>query len=499
MAIIAALAGVSHYQVRGVIDLPYCQNDVKKIEQALSLGIKTSRFIPLDSYGVLYRDDFVKKLNEISCTEEDVFIFYFSGHGDSCYNLCFTDTSLKIQEIINNIYYNNLARYKIIILDCCHAGNFVLDNKVRIGKENLMGYKNKGISILAACGGEETSGFYDHEKMSLFTYLLCQAFTAQYLTKKGKKSLEDIKNHLEFLIEKSLIKLDGQHPIFHTSVVGTVYFDVDEYIPYKMQEIYYESDDYIVYKVEPKHGIDNKAYIVKIILKTAPLNEKIFIITSDIVKKLKYIDVYKTAGFERIFKGKQVNSFFCYFAINEDELLNGIYICRTIWTDKDQKPIGFKEKGAIIENNICLIPQKSYNAMRKLLNVCQISDDEFIDKVNQLIKPMIEQGENLRALYQKYKDGQITIEHLFDGAKPLNNAINRAYLQLSDIPMPSITMREFENIVMDIAGDIYDMSLYYNSKYISKWPEKNRRILMDMAISKYCESIKRLENFEIKN
>lgn len=77
MAIIAALAGVSHYQGRGVIDLPYCQNDVNKIEQALSLGIKASRFIPLDSDGVLYRDDFVKKLNEISCTEEDVFIFFF--------------------------------------------------------------------------------------------------------------------------------------------------------------------------------------------------------------------------------------------------------------------------------------------------------------------------------------------------------------------------------------------------------------------------------------
>ena len=45
-----------------------------------------------------------------------------------------------------------------------------------------------------------------------------------------------------------------QHNAFRSNIVGTIFFYVEDYVPYKKQEIYKETDKYIIYSVEPCHA-----------------------------------------------------------------------------------------------------------------------------------------------------------------------------------------------------------------------------------------------------
>lgn len=497
MSVILAMAGVAHYNSPNCSELPYCINDVNAIKESFSRGLRVDKIINSGKDGFITKKDFISSLAVCSnmCKEEDILILYFSGHGNDDFEMCFTDETLSIQELINYLENNIIARHKILILDCCHAGHFTIEspkNKIRNIKD-ILSYKSQGLAVFASCHGEELSGFCATEKISQFTYLICDAFSANYLIKKGKKSLEEIKDHLEFLVENSLIKEDGQHPIFDTSLIGTVYFNVENYVSYISNKIYKECDEFIIYSVEPLHTFEAKRYAVKIILKVAPTKENISKITLETRAQLLYAEVYKNKEQEKHHKGRKTNIFFCYFAVNEDELLGSIYMFRSIWVDGAQdKNHWYKEKNSSIINNVCIIPQAQY-AFIKMFPQIQISDDEFYSQTQLLLKELIVQAEELRGLYQKYKNTLIPLEDLFEAAYPINHKISNLYFKLGNIPCPPKNMIELSEVSLELAGSIHDMSLFFNSNNINQWTEEDRDFLMDKAIKDYCLGLNRLE------
>lgn len=127
----------------------------------------------------------------------------------------------------------------------------------------------------------------------------------------------------------------------------------------------------------------------------------------------------------------------------------------------------------------------------------QISDDEFYDQTEFLLKELIIQAEELRELYQKYKNTQLSLDDLFELACPINHQISALYFKLGNIPRPSERMIELSEISLEIAGSIFDMSLYFNFDNKDKWAEKDRNFLMDKAIKDYCDGINKKENLKI--
>ena len=140
---------------------------------------------------------------------------------------------------------------------CCrcwnHAGNKEIGLNCQIDiNETADQFVGHGCAILASCDIDETSGFDFNRDMSRYTCILYDALSNPFLIRQGKKSLEDIKQHIDRqadIINKSL--KDKQHNAFRSSIVGTVYFDVEEYKPYKSAKIYKETNRYIIYSVEP--------------------------------------------------------------------------------------------------------------------------------------------------------------------------------------------------------------------------------------------------------
>ena len=102
----ALLAPVGVYEIGKRKNLPSWKMDLELMKTALVQGLE----IPDDNIrisgenGVVTSRSFARNIAEISkyVSEEDGFIFYFSGHGDNS-GLCFSDAAVSIQSIIEFI------------------------------------------------------------------------------------------------------------------------------------------------------------------------------------------------------------------------------------------------------------------------------------------------------------------------------------------------------------------------------------------------------------
>lgn len=157
MAIKACLVAVSEYND---IRLPAisCKNDLYALSSALIKGLNVAQdqITMYGTKGKVLKEEFVGAIVDIvkQCSETDTLIFYFSGHGGSG-NIYFTDGAFSLQSLVDCLKNIN-KQNKLIVLDCCYAGDFVLD-----GEDNLDNYisifNNSNFAVLASSRFNETS------------------------------------------------------------------------------------------------------------------------------------------------------------------------------------------------------------------------------------------------------------------------------------------------------------------------------------------------------
>lgn len=85
------------------------------------------------------------------------------------------------------------------------------------------------------------------------------------MIREGKKSLESI-NEAIFHFAKiwnAKHPSQTQTPIFRSNIGGTIFFDVEEYKPYRIANVYEETEAYIIYNVAPVHTGLAKRYLRK--------------------------------------------------------------------------------------------------------------------------------------------------------------------------------------------------------------------------------------------
>ncbi len=93
----------------------------------------------------------------------------------------------------------------------------------------------------------------------------------------------------------------------------TIFFDIEEYNPYKVTKIYEECDKYIIYDVEPVHYGNVKRLSVKVILRYQSSMEQIAEIAYEIKNKVLYYEVHQNKISEARYGGRAANIVWCYF------------------------------------------------------------------------------------------------------------------------------------------------------------------------------------------
>lgn len=213
----ALLVGVSVYEDSSYSPLPVCQYDAKELAQQLSQSESgfTPESLHILTEGNLFQPtqmDIVNVLQRMSASarEDDLLLFYYSGHGelerDEGYLVTkdtifgsLSETALSLKHI-QSIIKESRAGANVIILDACHVGAAGF----RKGGCGLppaffrrVYQQAFGTIILTSCQEEEQSHVWPNRQHSAYTYFLIDALKGHAdRDRKGFVSVEDIDAHV---------------------------------------------------------------------------------------------------------------------------------------------------------------------------------------------------------------------------------------------------------------------------------------------------------------
>jgi len=213
----ALIVGVNYYEkinhLNGCVPDAYSVNSVLSDNSDGTKNFDTKLVVSFDTSSSLMRSDLKNMIKELFQDDNEVSLFYFSGHGymenTGGYLItsdCATgDDGLSMTELLK-IVNDSKVRNKIIILDTCHSGamgNIDVDTNVAV--------INEGVTILTASQKNEYS--IDEGDGSLFTKLLVDALSGTASSLLGDVSPGSVYAH----IDQSLGAWE-QRPIFKTNV-----------------------------------------------------------------------------------------------------------------------------------------------------------------------------------------------------------------------------------------------------------------------------------------
>lgn len=500
----ALIVGVSEYSIaRG--NLPLCKKDIYAMKEALTLGlaVKKDNITLLGENRIVNADDFVITLKGIvnDIGTSDTFILYFSGHGAKINNenyLVFSDKLVSIKDLVS-IIDNIPCKNKIVMLDCCHAGNKEIGLNCQIDiNETADQFVGHGCAILASCDIDETSGFDFNRDMSRYTCILYDALSNPFLIRQGKKSLEDIKQHIDRqadIINKSL--KDKQHNAFRSSIVGTVYFDVEEYKPYKSAKIYKETNRYIIYSVEPVHA-NVKRISLKVILRSPCSVEEIANIAKEINQEALYYEVYNNEISENRWRGKPNNIIFAYYGYDDEDMVNGSFAFRSVWVDKNQDKGRWYNtfNNPQIINDICVEESQGYLFGKRFITENTSDDESLINQTRSCMVKMIVAAQRFIGNYRELINKTITEDAFISKTKDLSAEIRNLYLEQSNLPIASKDLHDWSTAYDLLSGTIDDLRIPYNPT--SNRDSKNRKQLMDITIKRYNECLEKVKELDAK-
>ena len=499
MGIKALLVGVCDYSALKLQSLPLCKNDLRELKSALELGlcVKSEDILVCGEDGVVTYSRLISSIQTIldKTVSEDTLIFYFSGHGGKKH-LSLSDSRIDLKSLLD-LFEHMPIKNKIAILDSCHAGNFELQEIPQMNiNETVEEFVGRGFAVMASCGAEQTSGFNDERQMSLYTSFLCDALMARYLIRKGKKSLESINEAIfrfsDISNKKRTVK--HQNPIFRSTIGGTIFFDVEEYNPYKVAKIYEETDRYIIYSVDPIHHNMTKRLVVKTILRYPCEMEEIAELSKEICGKARYYEVFQSEASEKRHKGNPANIILCYFGYDESDMVNSSFICHTTWVDNTQDKRWWyrNSKNTVSVNGVHIETNPSYNAL-KILQKESINNEELIRITREYTLNIISVAERYIKVFREFVNSTLTEDQLIDQVCPLNNEMKKWFLKQSDLPIPPVELHDWAKAHTHLAGVAFDLSLYYDEDNLKKWTSESRKYLMSETIKNYALALENLK------
>lgn len=505
----ALLVGVSNYNDPDYPNLSFCKNDLLEMKNALINGFRMSEqdIFTIGESGNALKQDFLNILLEVKSAIEndDIFIFYFSGHGNSYkgkHSLIFTDGEAETQIIIDAFSKLN-CRSKIIFLDCCLSGNFAIkENKKFELDMTVEEFYSNGYAVFSSSNAYQSSFGRPDKPLSVFTSFLCDAIIDKVMVREGKKTLYDIQRLVSLYMDVWSKKNPNlaQLPIYRAKLGGTITFNVDDYVPYKIDKFYKTFDKYIIHTVEPLHNNLHKRYVVKVILREDFSLTEIAEISKNVFEVVKRLDVYNNDISKAKFINKTANLIFVHFGRDESDVINGTYICKTTWVDDKQDKKHWYKTGSddLFFINDVHFQLFSYYEQLKIFRIENtVNETESIQELKELISKLTTDAEIVIAEFGEYINQCQNENELVEKIKEPIDRINTNYLRSTDIGIPNDSIRKYIDACQNLFGTIHDFSVYYSQRNLALRTEKNRRDCMIYAIKMYHSDLLKVKELEV--
>ena len=250
----ALIVGINNYPTS---PLSGCVNDAKVIANILERngdgGANFSIKMELD---VSTKSKLKGAIRDCFAGDEDVALFYFSGHGfiDTIGGYIVTpdfskdDWGVSMQEILE-IVNQSKCRSKVVILDCCHSG--FMGNITVSGQTATV--INEGVTILTA--SKQDAPAIETDGHGVFTSLLLEALKGGAADVTGNITPGGIYAYIDRALGPW-----GQRPVFKTNVtrfspLRTVKPQIDISVLRKIAEYFVEP--YAEYDLDPSYEFTN--------------------------------------------------------------------------------------------------------------------------------------------------------------------------------------------------------------------------------------------------
>lgn len=504
-SVYALLIGVGNYDMIGVANLPTYKMDLMLLGTALLSKLK----VPGDNIrlmagenknGYLTTMDLARAIAVFQSLlkEESTFIFYFSGHGSEK-SLIFSNGEIHLQSVID--FVDRLpAKNKIVILDCCYSGNFKTSGARQMHfQDSVSDFAGHGIAVMASSAADEVSRLDPSGSHSIFTGALSTAIAMNNRVRKGRLSLADINEEMQKIIEGWNKKNPGkeQHPIFRSSMGGTIFFQVEEYRPYQQKTFQRETNRYKIVEVKPLSAQNIKRLCAFVIPKGNKDDVSLAALTKEIAGLLKYEDIYSTKASENRWKGTPARAIWCYFGLDESDMINHRYYAYTIWAgDEEMESFYFQQRKDAVEIDGIYLVKNIFYSMVKKLQVPVMSREEFIEENKKWLSSFVSMAEEFIVDLQEVYNKTISIEEMQNRYGDWIRGVRKRYIQMSDGDMAPDDLHDWMEEISNLAGCVLDLSLLLENEKENGSIGERQLWLMNHAIRRYHESLEQLKRIE---
>ena len=552
----AILIAVGDYKDIGAADIPTYKRDIEIMHRALNEGLR----IPGENIRVIAGNDNRGKVSmkslahaiadvEGHLSDEDVFLLYFSGHGQrkdslntapgsngasspctTAAGIVFSDGMVMLQSVID--YVSRLAAGgKIVILDCCYSGGFDGKGPRTLKFDQAFSeFAGKGIAVMASTSADETARLWPERKCSVFTGALSQAImelTAPSAEGQTSALLEgqtpgSLENKISSLLTAGITRSTGrvslndiydvmmriitirnyheparqQYPVFRSSIGGTIYFGTTD----KVQEsgkIQHNCTGNI-HHFKSLDTQKEKRLAVFVLLHPTDKHsgtpagistEELASAARDIVGRIR------TEGMEE-------DVVWCYFGADEGDILNSLHYAYTIWTATEEMQSKYygRNAAAVVCDGIYVFRNTSYDLLKRIQEPTK-TREEFVRDVKKLLALIVSNAESFVYDLQEVKNRTRTMAEMRALYYSWIGRVKSLYIKLSDEDIAPNDLHDWAEAIYDLAGWAADLAILFEGKCgderagtLNDHAEKS--ILIDHTIRRYHEAIERVRQTE---
>jgi WD40 repeat protein len=243
--------GINKY-LNAAYSLNYAAPDARSFVEAITDAKTASLYKSINKFE-LYdeeatKENIMKKFKEVQAKAkpEDVFIFYYAGHGSLDVNKKNEDgenpfyfvphdvtqlygdskqlmtKGLSTEELSANLMAIRSTK-QIVLMDACHSGGAVKGIKMRAAaseeKAMVQLGRSSGVAVIASSGSKQYAAEFEVLKHGVFTYALLEALTGKAANGDTEVTVTELKTYMDKRVPE-LTKTHGGESQFPTGFVN---------------------------------------------------------------------------------------------------------------------------------------------------------------------------------------------------------------------------------------------------------------------------------------
>lgn len=487
----ALLISAGDYKTIGFKNLPTYKGDPVLLGASLTLGLN----VPQDHIRIISGDErpgfvrtatFARAIGEMKSQlgSDDTFILYFSGHGkteraanvytpSSSASIVLSDGEIELQSVID--YMDHIpAGAKIVILDCCYSGGFQGAGPRRLDFESaITEFAGKGIAVIASSSADEIARIGPGGEYSVFTIMLSHSIIEGHTPLQETVSLNEIYDSMMQMMERwnDANPDSQQHPIFRSSIGGTIYFPLRKYTAQdsnaqesaardrtaKPQGIIGQdfsfnltNTTYRLYSFKPLDNASEKRIAVFVVVEESGASPQSL---SQITREIA----------ERAVSEQDV--IWCYFGYDAGDIRRGIHVAYTIWCRSDALRAKYycNNRNASVVEGIYLFQNNSYAVLKDMQR--SVKAHEVIETdYRRLLSLIVTEAEKFVYDLQEVRNRIMPIEEMRASYGSWISRVKSLYIRLSDEEAAPDDLHDWVEAILDLAGWVVDLAVLFEGR-----------------------------------